>query len=182
MGKLIVLMGPTGAGKSVQGELLAERWGWVHLSSGTLLRRDKQAAAQMRDGRLAPALEVERVVGEALAKIPNERPVVLDGTPRTWSNVHWLELNLPKLQRTLDAVVLIELDIATSVKRLGLRGRTDDVPTAVREKWELFDTVTRPVIQHYRDLGLLVSVNGRGTIEEVHHEIVTALQKAGVLS
>ena len=81
MGKLVVFMGPTGAGKSVQGELLAERYGWVHLSSGTLLRRDPQAAAQMRDRRLAPAPEVERVVGEALARVPEDRPVVLDGTP-----------------------------------------------------------------------------------------------------
>jgi adenylate kinase len=181
MGQLIVLMGPTGAGKSVQGELLAERNGWVHLSSGTLLRHDPQAAAQMQDGRLAPALEVERVVGQALAAVPEDQPVVLDGTPRTWSNVRWLETSLPKLHRQLTAVLLIELDIATSVQRLGLRGRADDVPAAVREKWELFETVTHPVIEHYRELGLLVSVDGRGSIEEVHNEIMSALIKIGVV-
>jgi len=181
VGQLIVLMGPTGAGKSAQGELLAERNGWVHLSSGTLLRLDARAAAQMQDGRLAPAAEVERVVGEALAAVPENQPVVLDGTPRTWSNVHWLEANLPKFHRQLQIVLLIELDIATSVKRLGLRGRADDVPEAVRAKWELFETVTRPVIEHYRNQGLLVSVDGRGDIEEVHREITTALAKAGIL-
>lgn len=180
MGQLIVLMGPTGAGKSVQGELLAERNGWVHLSSGTLLRRDPKAAAQMQDGRLAPAIEVERVVGEALAGVPEDQAVVLDGTPRTWSNVHWLEEDLPNLHRELKVVLLIELDIATSVKRLGLRGRADDVPAAVREKWELFETVTRPVIEHYRKLGLLRTVDGRGNIEEVHDAIVAALIETGV--
>ena len=92
------------------------------------------------------------------------------------------EEQLPNLKRSLDVVVLIELDIAISVARLGLRGRVDDVPAAVREKWELFETVTRSVIEHYRKLGLLVSVNGRGNIEAVHHEIVAALKQAGVLS
>lgn len=178
MGQLIVLMGPTGAGKSVQGDLLAEQFGWVHLSSGKLLRRDAHAASLLVDGRLAPAEEVHRVVGEAIAEAPEDTTVVLDGTPRRQSDVEWLDNNLPKFHRTLTAVILIELDIETSLKRLGLRGRADDAPEAVREKWKLFADVTGPVVQHYRDLGLLVTVDGRGSIDEVHQEVVAALDKA----
>jgi len=177
MGQLIVLMGPTGAGKSVQGDLLAEQFGWVHLSSGKLLRRDKQAARMLTDGRLAPAEEVHRVVGEAIERTPEGSTVVLDGTPRRQSDVEWLDENLPKFKLAITAVILIELDIATSLKRLGLRGRADDAPEAVREKWKLFEDVTGPVIQHYRDLGLLVTVDGRGSIEQVHQEVVSALEK-----
>jgi len=177
MGALIVLMGPTGAGKSVQGELLAADLGGTHLSSGKLLREDKQAAAKLVDGRLAPADEVQRVVGEAMAKIPEDRPVVLDGTPRTDSDVKWLEVNLPKLKRDLKCVVLIELDIETSMKRLGLRGRADDAPDAVREKWKLFEDVTGPVVEHYRQKGMLVTVDGRGGIEEVHQLMRATVSK-----
>src|SRR6266536_2997617 len=131
MGELILLMGPTGAGKSVQGDLLAQELRGVHLSSGELLRRDPKAAAAIADGRLAPASEVERVVGEAVAAVEPERAIVLDGFPRTMSNVRWLEQNLPKQGRRLRGVVLLELDWETSMKRLGLRDRADDAPDAV---------------------------------------------------
>jgi adenylate kinase len=177
MGKLIVLMGPTGAGKSVQGDLLAEYTHGQHLSSGKLLRKDAHAAALLVDGRLAPAEEVERVVGEAIAQIDDGTPVILDGTPRTEHNVEWLDANLSKFGRKLVAVVLIELDIETSMKRLGLRGRADDAPHAVREKWQLFDDVTRPVASHYEQLGLLKRVDGRGSIEEVHELMKKALKE-----
>jgi len=178
MDALIVLMGPTGAGKSVQGDLLAADLGGTHLSSGKLLRADPRAAAKLVDGRLAPAVEVQRVVGEAMVEIPQDQPVVLDGTPRTDSDVHWLEKNLPKFGRELKCVVLIELDIDTSMKRLGLRGRADDAPDAVREKWQLFEDVTGPVVEHYRQLGMLITVDGRGSIEEVHQLVRAAVLKA----
>jgi adenylate kinase len=181
MGALIVLMGPTGAGKSVQGDLLAERNGWVHLSSGKLLRADPHAAAQIRDGSLAPAEEVERVVGNALAKVPPNQVVVLDGTPRTESNVEWLERELTNFDRELKRVVMIELSLEMSMKRLSMRGRADDLPAAVQAKWKLFDEITRPVAQHYKEMGLLTVVDGSGSIQEVHELIVTALEEAAVL-
>ncbi len=180
MGTLITLMGPTGAGKSVQGDLLADKFGWAHLSSGKLLRADPQAAAQMVDGRLAPAEEVERVVKEAIEKVPEDTVIVLDGTPRTQHNVDWLENELHKVKRTLKLVIFIKLDIETSMKRLGLRGRADDAPDAVRAKWSLFETTTTPVINHYRELGMLATVDGRGTIAEVHAHILRVLEGAHV--
>ncbi len=182
MGRLICLMGPTGAGKSVQGDLLAEQYGAVNLSSGKLLRRDSQALARMVDGRLAPAEEVERVVGEAMNGIPKEQLVVLDGFPRTQSNLRWMDKELPVLGRRLRRVVLIELDLETSLERLGLRGRADDAPAAVKAKFKLFEDATRPVVEHYRELGLLVTVDGRGSIEQVHEEIVAALRKDVLVS
>jgi adenylate kinase len=181
MGRLIVLMGPTGAGKSVQGDLLAEQYGAVHLSSGKLLRQDPQALAQMKDGRLAPADMVERIVGHAMADIPKKDLVVLDGFPRTEHNVAWMESELGRFERRLRCVVLIKLDIDTSLERLRLRGRADDGVAAIKAKYELFETVTRPVIEHYREQGLLVEVDGRGTIEEVHSEIVSALEKEALI-
>jgi adenylate kinase len=170
-------MGPTGAGKSAQGELLAKDYGAVHLSSGELLRRDPHALALMVDGQLVDADEVERVIGEAIAKVPDEKLVVMDGTPRTQHNVDWMERELPRLGRQLMKVVLIDLGIETSLTRLGLRGRDDDAPKAIRAKYKLFQEITLPVAEHYRELGLLATVDGRGTIEEVHQEIVAALAK-----
>ena len=175
MAELIVLMGPTGAGKSVQGDFLAEDLGGVHLSSGNLLREDPKMAAMLADGRLAPAEEVEAIVSKAVDAVPLETPIILDGFPRTMSNVRWLEDELPKHHRTLRAVVLIELDLQTSLNRLGLRGRADDAPTSVQEKWDKYHTKTRPVIEYYDKLGLVRRVDGRGTISEVRALVTEAI-------
>jgi adenylate kinase len=178
VGRLIVLMGPTGAGKSAQGDLLAEALGGVHLSSGKLLRQDPVIAAALKDGRLAEAADVHRVVGEAMAAVPAHVPLVLDGTPRTMVDVEWLDTNLPKYDRELESAILIELDIETSIQRLVKRGRGDDTVDAIKEKYALFENVTRPVVEHYRRLGLVLQVDGSGTIEEVHEAIMQALEKA----
>jgi adenylate kinase len=175
MAKLIVLMGPTGAGKSVQGDLLAQELNGVHLSSGNLLRQDPKAAAMIADGKLAPAAEVERIVAEAVDAVPADQPIILDGFPRTMSNVRWMDDQLPAHQRDVTAVILIELDLETSMKRLGLRDRADDAPEAVKEKWDEYANKTKPVVEHYEALGVLKRVDGRGTVEEVHALISDAL-------
>jgi adenylate kinase len=175
MAKLIVLMGPTGAGKSVQGDLLAQELNGVHLSSGNLLRQDPKAAAMIADGKLAPAAEVERIVAEAVDAVPADQPIILDGFPRTMSNVKWMDDQLPAHQRDVTAVILIELDLETSMKRLGLRDRADDAPEAVKEKWDEYANKTKPVVEHYEALGVLKRVDGRGTVEEVHALISDAL-------
>ena len=175
MADLILLMGPTGAGKSVQGDLLAEELGGVHLSSGELLRRDPKIAEMIADGKLAPAEQVERIVGEAVEAIPADQPIIMDGVTRTMSNVRWLEKMLPQWNRRLTKVVLIELDLETSMHRLGLRGRADDAPAAVREKWEAYADQTRPVIEYYEKQGLVQKIDGRGNVEEVQGLLKAAL-------
>ena len=175
MAELIVLMGPTGAGKSVQGDLLATDLGGVHLSSGNLLRQDARIAEIIASGQLAKAEEVERIVGEAIDSIEPAKPIIFDGFPRTMSNVKWMDEELPKHKRTLRAVILIELDLETIKYRLGLRDRADDSPEAVQEKWDAYNEKTRPVIEHYEELGVLRRVDGRGTIEEVQALVREAL-------
>jgi adenylate kinase len=175
MAKLILLMGPTGAGKSVQGDLLAQDLRGVHLSSGNLLRQDPEAAKMIANGKLAPAHEVERIMAEAIGAVPEDQTVILDGFPRTTSNLRWLDEELPKMGRRVSDVVLIELDAETCIKRLGLRARPDDTPEAVNEKLEAYKVSTRPVVEHYEAQNMLKRVDGRGNVEEVHELVQKAL-------
>jgi len=174
MGQLIFLMGPTGCGKSTQGDLLAQDINGVHLSSGKLLREDPTTVHLLASGALAPASEVHRVVGEAMAKVPDEVPIVLDGVPRTQADMDWLDENLSKLGRELTRVVVIDFDIESSLKRLSARDRSDDGEAQIRRKYEWYATETGPIIEHYKQLGLMVEVDGRGTIEEVHDLVKAA--------
>jgi adenylate kinase len=175
MARLIVLMGPTGAGKSVQGDLLAQDLNGVHLSSGNLLRQDPVAAKMIANGKLAPAAEVERIMEEAVLKVPEDQAIILDGFPRTTSNLLWMDRELPKLNRTVTDVVLIELDVETCIARLNKRDRADDSPEAVAEKLEAYAVSTRPVVEHYEAAGMLKRVDGRGDIETVHGLVKDAI-------
>lgn len=176
MADLIVLMGPTGAGKSVQGDLLAHELNGIHLSSGHLLRTDPQAAAMIADGKLAPAHEVERIVGEAIGAVASNQPIILDGFPRTVSNLDWMGRMLPAYNRQIVAVILIDLDLQTSLSRLGLRHRADDAPAAVQEKWDEYITKTQPVIDYFDQHGLLKRIDGRGNVSQVQQLVKVALK------
>jgi adenylate kinase len=176
MGKLILLVGPTGSGKSTQGDLLAQDINGVHLSSGMLLRNDPKVVAMLTGGKLAPADEVHRVVAEAFANVPNDQPIVLDGMPRTQSDLDWLEENLPRLEREVTQVVVLELDIETSVARLSGRDRADDSIEAIKKKYEWYKNSVQRVIDYYERRGLLRRVDGRKPVDEVRALVKAAIQ------
>jgi adenylate kinase len=165
------MMGPTGAGKTVQAAQLAATRGWAHLSTGELLRRDPEQAQQLQSGHLAPEAEVERVLAAALSRLPAEQTVVLDGFPRTIDEAKWLDAHLPDWSRRLERVVLVDVDAATSAERLQTRGRSDDSPAAQGAKWREYETVTRPVLDYYEDRHELTAVDGRGSVEAVADRI-----------
>ena len=175
MAGLIVLMGPTGAGKSVQAQRLVELRGDVHISSGELLRRDPAEAALLASGQLAPSAAVERLVAAAIAGVPEATTILLDGFPRALDEAVWLDAQLPGWRRKLRAVVLFEVDYHVSARRLAERQRADDTPAALEAKWAEYERMTRPVLHHYRTLGLLMTVDGNASIEAVNKEFMRLL-------
>ncbi len=175
MGELIVLMGPTGAGKSVQGDILAKDLGGVHLSSGNLLRQDPRTAEKLVSGMLMPESEIERVVGAAIAAVPQDQPIVLDGTPRTVDQIHWLDGELRRDGRELKRVIMVDLGLDTIMQRLRLRDRADDAPQVIEVKWNEFQTKTKPVVEAYRETGLLRVIDGSGSVEQVAELVKAAL-------
>jgi adenylate kinase len=128
-GLTVILIGPPGAGKGTQGALLATAFGWERLVTGDLLRSairegtelGKRARAYMDAGDLVPDELMIALVQERLRGFPFDRGVVFDGFPRTVAQADALSVALPSVERSLDAVLLLEAADAVLVKRIGGR-------------------------------------------------------------
>jgi adenylate kinase len=126
----IVLLGPPGAGKGTQGELLSERLGIPKLATGDVLReavkqgtpRGKEAKAYMDRGDLVPDDVILGIMREAIVKPAATRGVILDGVVRTVAQAEGLENILDSIGRTVDIVLMFDVPDEELVKRLG--GRT----------------------------------------------------------
>jgi adenylate kinase len=171
-------MGPPNAGKDVQAERLAARLGAVHLSSGELLRKEKdpRLMALMATGALVPSADFERILSQAIAAVPAEQPIVLAGIAKKPGEAEWLLEQLPKLGRKLSKVVMITIDKEVSHERSRQRGRFDDHPEVQDERWARFFEETMRSVEIFRKLGLVVEVDGSGTEDEVTELIGRALE------
>ena len=166
---VIILMGPTGAGKSFQAEQLAKQRGWASISSGELLRAttDPHIRAELEAGELVETRSVEKLVETALRAVRDEQGIVLDGFPRELREAAWLSALLPQLHRDLEAVIYLEVPKSWALERLEKRKRSDDDRAAIEMKWHEYETETKPVIEHFQDLGKLHRIDGSGSQEVV---------------
>jgi adenylate kinase len=178
----IVLLGPPGAGKGTQAELLAAAEDVPHIIASDLLaeevERGKSAKACMDRGELVPDAMMIQLIDEHL---DNRRGFVLDGFPRNVSQAEALAELLAGPERSLEAVVLLEVPHEELVERLTRRaaeqGRTDDDPETVRRRLAVYAEETEPLIGYYRTEGLLVPVDGVGEVAEVAERVRAGLAR-----
>lgn len=175
---MIVFFGPAGAGKSVQGQLLAARNGWRWLSAGQLLRdtHDIDLIAEMQTGRLVDPAKVNELMGDALKRAKNINRVILDGFPRQLSQAKWLIESQPEHERSIALVIVMEVPRAELLKRLEVRGRVDDTPEAVDERLRIYRTEIYPILTYLTEQGVRIAhVEGTGTVGQVHDRIMDEL-------
>ncbi len=173
MKQRLLFLGPPGAGKGTQAQLLAQSQGLLHLSTGDLLRAEVKAGSEL--GREAEAVMArgELVSDELVLAIVRSRLQqgsggwLLDGFPRNLAQAEALDALLQELGQPIDLVVLMELDDAVLIQRLLSRGRSDDNEGVIRHRLTVYREQTTPLISHYRDLGLLQAVEAAGTVEEI---------------
>jgi len=187
----LLLLGPPGAGKGTQAQLLVERLGIPQISTGDMLRAavaagsevGRQAKSYMDAGKLVPDAVVIGVAEERLGRPDAKKGFILDGFPRTAAQAEALDRMLPKLGCELERCVALTVDEDELVKRLlrraALEGRSDDNETSIRTRMREYREKTEPLIAYYRKRGALREVNGLGEIEEVARRIAQALDGAG---
>jgi adenylate kinase len=172
---MIVFFGPAGAGKSVQGQLLAARNNWRWLSSGQLLRdtHDIELIKEMQTGHLVTPEKVNELMGDALKRSKNVDRVILDGYPRQLSQAKWLIQSQPEHERSIQLVIVLEVPRSELLKRIEVRGRIDDTPDAVDERLRIYRTEIYPILTYLTEQGVNVAhIDGTGSVGQVHDRIM----------
>lgn len=176
---MIVFFGPAGAGKSVQGQILAARQGWRWISAGQVLRdtHDPAILSLMQAGDLVPHEDITRIMGDAITKAGNIDQIILDGFPREMPQAEWLVESKTHHGRDIKLVVVLEVPREELMKRLEIRGRVDDTPEAIDRRLHIYRQEMYPILGLFSDDHIpVVHVDGVGSVGEIHDRIYTELQ------
>lgn len=183
----LILMGPPGAGKGTQAAVVADHHGIPAISTGDIFRANVsegtdlgvEAQRYMDAGEYVPDEVTNRMVRNRIGEPDAEPGFLLDGYPRTLAQVEELDAMVADTGHKLDAVVVLTVDEEELVQRLLRRaatdGRTDDTEDVVRRRQEVYVEQTEPLVEVYRDRGILREVSGTGEVDEVTARILASL-------
>jgi len=190
----LLIVGPPGAGKGTQATQIAETLGVPAISTGDIFRANVRDETElgvkvktiMDAGDYVPDSLTNELVSDRLDQSDAAEGFLLDGYPRTLQQVGFLDDYLSAKGQALEAVILLVADRDEIVERLRKRaldqGRSDDTEDAIRHRQDVYLRETAPLLESYRSRGLVVEVDGLGTIEQVAERIDAALGERGFRS
>lgn len=175
----LVFFGPPGAGKGTQAQRIVADFGIPQISTGDILRAavadgtalGKQAGPLMAAGKLVPDELVIGIVEERIAKPDCSKGFLLDGFPRTIPQAQSLEVVLQRHGKRIEHVVSLEVADEVIHERMKGRGRADDSPETVQRRLDEFRKLTAPLKAYYQERGLLRTINGVGSLDEIYASI-----------
>ena len=183
----LIIMGPPGAGKGTQAKYIAAHFGIPAISTGDIFRANVsqgtplgvEAKRYMDAGEYVPDEVTNLMVRNRIDEDDADPGFLLDGYPRTLAQVEELDGMIAFTGHRLDAVVVLTVDRDEIVKRLIQRalveGRADDTEDVIRRRQEVYGEETEPLIEIYRDRGILIEVDGMGEVSDVTQRIFDAL-------
>ncbi|HEY2558045.1 MAG TPA: adenylate kinase [Diaminobutyricibacter sp.] len=192
-GARLLIVGPPGSGKGTQAARISSAYGIPDVSTGDIFRANIKngtpLGVQVKEivdaGDYVPDSLTNALVTERLEEDDARNGFLLDGYPRTLEQVHYLDGLLGKKGQSLDGVIQLVADRDEVVSRLTKRaqeqGRVDDSEEAIRHRQEVYLRETSPLIDVYRDRGLLIEVDGLGGVDEVASRLTRALADRGIL-
>jgi adenylate kinase len=182
----MLLIGAPGAGKGTQAQLIAERFHIAHISSGDLLRKHVQedttigrAAKQyLARGDLVPDAIVMDMLRKPVVAASRAGGYVLDGFPRTVEQAEAAYETASELGVAVEVAVYLDVPTEELTRRLLARGRgKDDTPEVIEHRLQVFDAMTRPMLDYYAEREELITVNGARPVNEVFWSITVQLQQ-----
>jgi adenylate kinase len=186
-GKIIVLLGPPGAGKGTLAKKLVKRNGFQHISTGDMIRKseDKELKDLIAKGKFVPDKTMIKLLKEKLATLDFEKGVILDGFPRTLDQAQKLDSILGKMGVGLSSAVYLNISSDTAKERLAKRAEEEDreddkdVET-IKQRFKEFKEKTVPIIDFYKRSRKLKDIKSGVPEEEVYTRVIDSLGlKAG---
>ncbi len=211
----LVLLGPPGAGKGTQAEILRDRLSLEHLSTGDILRSEmkketelgKKAKEYVESGKLVPDKIIVGMIAERLANIsPDKKGFLLDGFPRTVAQAEELDKILDDMGKKLDAVLYLRVSWEVVKERLTgrlicrgcgaiyhkknkppkkdmvcdicgeeLYQRSDDNEIVIKNRFDVYNEQTAPLIEYYKERSLLKEINSEVSAEDTYTQIISVL-------
>jgi adenylate kinase len=188
-----LIVGPQGSGKGTQGVLVAEAFEVPAVSTGDVFRSNisggtelgSRVQAIVEAGDLVPDELTCELVRDRLSQPDAAGGFLLDGFPRNRAQVHDLADFLASRDEALDAVLELSVPRDESIARLRQRaidqGRTDDTEEVIANRLAIYERETAPILDEYRSRGLVVPIDGVGTLDEVTARIFDALASRGLV-
>ncbi len=174
----IILFGPPGCGKGTQAINICKSLDIQHLSTGDMLREAVAAESDigikakkiMQTGGLVSDEIVLSIIKERISLKDCEKGFVLDGFPRTINQAEGLD-KLLKENKKIKYVIRIKVDEEAILKRLMERGRSDDKPEIIKNRFKTYNSLTQPLIPFYEERKVLFNIDGMQEIEKVFTDI-----------
>ncbi|QAY59030.1 adenylate kinase [Microbacterium protaetiae] len=183
----LLIVGPQGSGKGTQGARIAQALGVPAVSTGDVFRANIQAGTALGEqvkaitaaGNLVSDELTGQIVRDRLSEADAATGFLLDGYPRNIQQVNDLDAFLTDRGESLDAVIELSVPREESIARLALRaqeqGRTDDTDEAIAKRLAIYESETAPILDVYRERGIVDQVDGVGTLDEITERITAAL-------
>ncbi len=185
----LILFGPPGAGKGTQAKLLIDKFSIVQISTGDMLREEIKSGSDLGDavksimerGDLISDEIIMSMIEKRITSEDCKNGFILDGFPRTYKQAVNLDLVLKNLNLKIDNVIEINVNEDLLLKRIIKRAaeskttRDDDNSKILKNRINVYKNETLPVLEYYRELKKLHSVNGMQDIEKVSKDILSIL-------
>ena len=186
----LVLFGKPGAGKGTQAAFLKDKYNLVHISTGDLLRAEKEKGTELgkiaesysKRGMLAPDEITIKVLEKEVESHPEAEGFLFDGFPRTLAQAEVLDAFLESKGMRIHGTLGLEADeealIPRIIERGKVSGRADDQDEEkIRKRFSEYNEKTAPLIAFYQAQGKYHPINGIGTIEEITTRLSDTIDK-----
>ena len=184
----LVIFGPPGAGKGTQSSFITKKFNLYQLSTGELLREEIKNKTELglrissiiNSGDLVSDKIVSELIEKFISKKEFKNRIIFDGYPRNLTQAKNLNNLLTKNDQKIDMVLKLSVSLETIKKRISerknLEKRKDDSEEIAIKRYDTYEKNSKPVLEFYKDSGLLKVVNGEASITEINSEISALIE------